>query len=133
MLSLAEFAAREAYGQSVAKSPYGPVSPKHDETTGLSLIQLPDGFRYWSYSWTGDLMTDGVACPNLHDGMAAIGEWHGNDDESVAMAAAKLILTSTITTSLVTTATAGARPIAAAHRIAWCWCGTTKERAARHT
>jgi secreted PhoX family phosphatase len=81
MLSLAEFAAREAYGQSVAKGPYGPVTPKHDETTGLPLIQLPDGFRYYSYSWTGDLMSDGVACPNLHDGMAAIGEWHGNDDE----------------------------------------------------
>jgi uncharacterized protein len=30
--------------------PYGPVSPKLDETTGLPLLQLPDGFRYISYS-----------------------------------------------------------------------------------
>ena len=45
MLSLAEFAVRQAYGQLRSKSPYGPISPKLDETTGLALIQLPDGFR----------------------------------------------------------------------------------------
>ena len=25
-----------------------------------------------SYSWTGDVMADGVRCPNLHDGMAVV-------------------------------------------------------------
>ena len=66
-------------GQIVAAvpSPYGPISPKLDQTTGLPLIQLPEGFRYWSYSWTGDIMSDGVACPNLHDGMAVVDEWNG--------------------------------------------------------
>ena len=34
-----------------------------DETTGLQLLKLPDGFRYWSYSWTGDELSDGVRVP----------------------------------------------------------------------
>ena len=62
-------------------SPYGPVSPKKDETTGLELLKLPDGFRYWSYSWSGDEMSDGVTCPNLHDGMAVVDEWRSADSE----------------------------------------------------
>jgi secreted PhoX family phosphatase len=70
-LSLREFMGRRA-DAAPGISPYGPVSPKPDETTGLSLLQLPDGFRYWSYSWTGDIMADGVACPSLHDGMAVV-------------------------------------------------------------
>ena len=46
-LSLDPFMARRAEGAAIA-SPYGPISPKIDETTGLPLIQLPDGFRYMS-------------------------------------------------------------------------------------
>jgi uncharacterized protein len=69
-LSLGDLMGRRA--DAAIPSPYGPVSPKADETTGLYLLQLPDGFRYWSYSWTGDIMADGVACPNLHDGMAVV-------------------------------------------------------------
>ena len=34
--------------------------------------RLPDGFRYQSFSWTGDMMADDVRCPNLHDGMAVV-------------------------------------------------------------
>jgi uncharacterized protein len=71
-LSLGEFYGRQAYGAVLNPSPYGPVSPKVDETTGLRLLQLPDGFRYWSYSWTGDPLEDGTPCPNLHDGMAVV-------------------------------------------------------------
>jgi hypothetical protein len=26
-----------------------------DETTGLPLIELPEGFRYVSFGWTGDI------------------------------------------------------------------------------
>jgi uncharacterized protein len=70
-LSLDPFMARRAEGAAVA-SPYGPISPKLDETTGLPLLKLPDGFRYRSFSWTGDVMSDGVRCPALHDGMAVI-------------------------------------------------------------
>ena len=60
-------------------SPYGPIRPQKDETTGLELLKLPDGFRYWSYSWTGDVMSDGVRCPNLHDGMAVVDDWQPAD------------------------------------------------------
>ena len=70
-MSLSPFMARRAYGAAIA-SPYGPISPKLDETTGLPLLKLPDGFRYMSFSWTGDVMADDVRCPNLHDGMAVV-------------------------------------------------------------
>ncbi len=82
-LSLDGFMARRAEGASPTSgaSPYGPIAPVLDETTHLPLIQLPRGFRYRSYSWTGDMMSDGVACPSLHDGMAVIDELHGHDDD----------------------------------------------------
>lgn len=50
---------------------YGPLYPTKDETTGLPLLELPRGFRYVSYGWTGDQMTDGRPTPGAHDGMAA--------------------------------------------------------------
>lgn len=71
-LSLSELMSRRAYGSPVVASPYGPLAPAVDDATGLSLLQLPEGFRYRSYGWYGDVMTDGVVCPNLHDGMAVI-------------------------------------------------------------
>ena len=84
MMSLQELSARGGHRGPVVIdgiSPYGPISPKKDETTGLALLKLPDGFRYWSYSWTGDEMSDGVLCPNLHDGMAVVDEWRSSDNE----------------------------------------------------
>jgi secreted PhoX family phosphatase len=72
MLSLEDLAGRQAAGRSAAPSPYGPVAPRLDETTGLPLLQLPEGFRYASFAWTGDLMADGVRCPGAHDGMAVV-------------------------------------------------------------
>lgn len=38
---------------------------------GKPLITLPDGFRYWVVSWTGQTMSDGTRVPGDHDGMAA--------------------------------------------------------------
>ena len=66
-LSLQELSARGGHGNPVINgvSPYGGISPKKDETTGLELLKLPDGFKYWSYSWTGDRLQDGTPCPNL--------------------------------------------------------------------
>ena len=82
MLSLQELAARGGHRGPVVTagtSPYGPIRPQKDETTGLELLKLPEGFRYWSYSWTGDVMSDGVRCPNLHDGMAVVDDWQPAD------------------------------------------------------
>lgn len=55
-----------------ALSPYGALSPVADQTTGLPLLQLPAGFSYRSYGWTGDPMSDGRPTPSLHDGMAVV-------------------------------------------------------------
>jgi uncharacterized protein len=75
MSALQDFAVRKANGEvSPASSPYGDVSPVLDQTTGLPLLQLPKSFRYMSYGWTGDLMSDGVATPNLHDDMAVVAD-----------------------------------------------------------
>lgn len=76
--TLAALTARDALAatgkQSVpAASPYGPVAPVLDESTGLPLLALPEGFSYRSYGWTGDPMADGRTTPGSHDGMAVVG------------------------------------------------------------
>jgi secreted PhoX family phosphatase len=53
-------------------SPYGPIAPVLDQTTGLPLLQLPEGFTYQSFGWTGDLMDNGQHTPAWHDGMAVV-------------------------------------------------------------
>ncbi len=55
-----------------AVSPYGPIAPVADLTTGLPLLQLPEGFSYRSHGWTGDPMRDGRPTPSNHDGMAVV-------------------------------------------------------------
>ena len=50
---------------------YGPLQPVRDETTGLPLLELPAGFRYLSFGWTGDPLAGGLVTPRAHDGMAA--------------------------------------------------------------
>lgn len=79
--TLQMFAARSAEAQSFGKAPrakrcpYGDPVPTLDEVTGLPLIGLPPGFRYWSYGWTGDPIFPGVPnlpTPALHDGMGVL-------------------------------------------------------------
>ena len=55
-------------GQTVG---YGPLFETADTATGLPLLLLPEGFRYTTLGWTGDLMSNGVPTPSNHDGMAA--------------------------------------------------------------
>lgn len=61
-----------------APSPYGPIAPVDDQSTGLPLLQLPEGFRYWSQGWTGDPMDDGRPTPGTHDGMAVVRSHRGH-------------------------------------------------------
>jgi secreted PhoX family phosphatase len=56
---------------------YGPLRPVNDATTGLPLLELPEGFRYLTLGWTGDTMDDGRRVPPLHDGMAAFAGANG--------------------------------------------------------
>jgi secreted PhoX family phosphatase len=58
-------------GAAVESDGYGSLRPARDEATGLHLIDLPDGFRYTSFGWTGDAMASGLRTPGAHDGMAA--------------------------------------------------------------
>jgi secreted PhoX family phosphatase len=38
---------------------------------------LPRAFKYLSFGWTGDMMSDGILTPSSHDGMAAFDAGHG--------------------------------------------------------
>lgn len=62
---------------SLLTAGYGTLRPVADESTGLPLIRLPEGFRYLSFGWTGDAMEGGVLTPPLHDGMAVVSQKGG--------------------------------------------------------
>jgi uncharacterized protein len=73
--SLSALHAREAVAAgntALVDSLYGPITPVNDMTTGLPLLQLPPGFSYKSYGWTGDAMSNGRPCPRAHDGMGVV-------------------------------------------------------------
>ena len=80
MVSLDELIARGRRGGFQGASPYGPIQPVLDETTGLPLLQLPAGFRYKTFSWAGEPLKDGTRCPGAHDGMAVIERRAGTND-----------------------------------------------------
>jgi len=61
---------RDNRGRRGCSPDYGPLSPVDDQTTGLPLLMLPDGFEYLTLGWTGDPMSDGSLTPGAHDGMA---------------------------------------------------------------
>jgi secreted PhoX family phosphatase len=50
---------------------YGPLFETLDGTTDLPLLMLPEGFRYVSFGWAGDALSDGQPTPGAHDAMAA--------------------------------------------------------------
>lgn len=43
-----------------------------DATTGLPLLRLPKGFRYFSFAWTGDALNGGGRIPPAADGMGVV-------------------------------------------------------------
>lgn len=48
------------------------LRPVVDPTTGLPLLELPEGFRYFSFAWGGQPLHDGVICPSAADGMGVV-------------------------------------------------------------
>lgn len=50
---------------------YGPLRPVKDATSGLPLLELPEGFRYLTFGWAGDPLESGKPTPPGHDGMSA--------------------------------------------------------------
>lgn len=51
---------------------YGPLRPAKDLNTGLPLLRIPEGFRYTSFGWAGEMLPDGRSCPAMHDGMGVV-------------------------------------------------------------
>ncbi len=45
------------------------LQPVRDATTGRRLLRLPEGFRYFSFGWTGDQLAGGGRIPAAADGM----------------------------------------------------------------
>ena len=66
------FMGRTAFGEPRSSIGYGPLRPVRDQTTGLPLLKLPEGFSYSSYGWTGDSLSSGGRTPAAHDGMGVI-------------------------------------------------------------
>lgn len=60
---------------------YGALVPVKDATTGLPLLELPEGFRYLTFGWTGDELDSGRPTPPSHDGMAAL----AGDDGTIVL------------------------------------------------
>lgn len=58
---------------SLSTNGFGDLRPVKDESTGLELLELPEGFRYRSFGWAGDPLHRGGKTPPQHDGMAVIG------------------------------------------------------------
>lgn len=58
-------------------SPFGPLHPVSDEVTGLTLLRLPEGFRYRTIGWVGETLSDGYACPSSFDGMGIVKQSDG--------------------------------------------------------
>ncbi len=65
-------AAGERRAIAAAAAGYGPLRPVLDQTTGLPLLKLPDGFSYRTFGWAGSVLADGTVCPDRHDGMGVV-------------------------------------------------------------
>lgn len=63
---------RLAFGESSVSN--GKLSPVKDETTGIALLRLPEGFSYRTFGWSKDVMSDGTRTPTSHDGMGVVKE-----------------------------------------------------------
>jgi secreted PhoX family phosphatase len=77
LVARAEALAQGGSMRALRTAGYGPLVPTIDEATGLPLLMLPEGFRYVSFGWAGDVMADGRRTPAKHDGMGAFSAGSG--------------------------------------------------------
>ena len=76
------FAARLQAGERPrTHQDFGKLVPVKDKTTGLPLMQLPEGFEYLTFGWENDQLTEGGITPSKHDGMAVI----ASDEDTVTL------------------------------------------------
>lgn len=71
LLARAEGLSQVNSARALRTTGYGPLIDAVDEATGLPLLKLPEGFRYVTFGWGGDVMADGQRTPGKHDGMGA--------------------------------------------------------------
>jgi uncharacterized protein len=60
-----------AHAQNSVALGYGPLQPTASRNTQETLLALPEGFTYTVLGARGSTMSDGIATPPDHDGMAA--------------------------------------------------------------
>ena len=56
---------------------FGPLQPVNDQTSGLPILKLPEGFRYHSFAWAGETLGDGYSSPMYADGMGVVSDQNG--------------------------------------------------------
>lgn len=71
-LGLVALSKYTAQGELAVGSAMGPLAPVLDQTTGLPLLMLPEGFRYLTFSWAGSDLHDGHPVPRMADGMGVV-------------------------------------------------------------
>lgn len=71
-IGLAFARAGEATRRGVSATGFGPLKPVLDETTGLPLLELPEGFRYRSFGWAGEALANGGKIRDAADGMGIV-------------------------------------------------------------
>lgn len=76
LFGLAGCRTRASRAASTSAIGYGPLRPVADESTGLPLLKLPEGFRYRSFGWSGEPLAGGLM-PGAHDGMGVVAS-HGS-------------------------------------------------------
>jgi secreted PhoX family phosphatase len=59
-------------GATSVRESMGPLRATADDTTGLPLLRLPEGFRYRTVSWAGTALHDGNTVPGSADGMGVV-------------------------------------------------------------
>lgn len=72
LLALSQYGCQRRY--ELEDSPFGPLLEVADETTGLPILLLPEGFEYRTISWAGEALSDGYTCPGSFDGMGIVAE-----------------------------------------------------------
>lgn len=64
--------AGEATMRGVSAAGFGRLRPVADEATGLPLLELPEGFRYRSFGWAGQTLSNGGRIRDAADGMGIV-------------------------------------------------------------
>lgn len=55
----------------------GPLRAVKDQTSGLPILKLPEGFRYHTFAWAGNTLNDGYPSPAACDGMGVVADENG--------------------------------------------------------